>query len=198
MKSAKAIVDLMSFFVQMVKKVLQAMEGLANTYDARSLEAYVEARGKAMALGRTRRRKHLGVTLPVSQRALGFSWGADWGGVACTIGLRTLPAAPRHSALVTCRRLQYNDGRHGGDVPWREGEHMKSLLKRLVGHRGARGLSRTATLIIAVLILLVGWRLIMPLVFAVVGILKLIIDIGLLIVIVLLIAWLVKVLTKKV
>ncbi|MCY3022803.1 MAG: hypothetical protein NTW87_27810 [Planctomycetota bacterium] len=75
---------------------------------------------------------------------------------------------------------------------------MKSLLKRLVGHRGARGLSRTATLIIAVLILLVGWRLIMPLVFAVVGILKLIIDIGLLIVIVLLIAWLVKVLTKKV
>jgi len=50
MKSAQAILDLMSFFVQMVKNVLQAMEGLGTTYDARSLEAYVEAQGKALAL----------------------------------------------------------------------------------------------------------------------------------------------------
>lgn len=50
MKSAKAILDLMSFFVQMVKKVLEAMEGLGTTYDARSLEACVEEQGKALAL----------------------------------------------------------------------------------------------------------------------------------------------------
>ena len=45
MKSAKAILDLMSFFIQMVKNVLQAMEDFGTTYDARSLEAYVEAQG---------------------------------------------------------------------------------------------------------------------------------------------------------
>lgn len=50
MKSAKAILDLMSFFVQMVKNVLAAIEGLGTTHDARSLEAYVEAQGKALAL----------------------------------------------------------------------------------------------------------------------------------------------------
>lgn len=50
MKSAKAILDLMSFFVQMVKNVLQALEGLGTIHDARSLEAYVEAQGKALAL----------------------------------------------------------------------------------------------------------------------------------------------------
>jgi hypothetical protein len=50
LKSAQAILDLMSFFVQMVKNVLQAMEGFGTTYDARSLEAYVEAQGKAIAL----------------------------------------------------------------------------------------------------------------------------------------------------
>lgn len=50
MKSAQAILDLMSFFVQMVRNVLQAMDGLGTTHDARSLEAYVEAQGKALAL----------------------------------------------------------------------------------------------------------------------------------------------------
>lgn len=50
MKSAKAILDLMSFFVQMVKNVLQAMEGFGTMYDARSLEAYVEAQGKALSV----------------------------------------------------------------------------------------------------------------------------------------------------
>ena len=40
----------MSFFIQMVKNILQAMEGFETVYDARSLEAYVEAQGKALAL----------------------------------------------------------------------------------------------------------------------------------------------------
>ena len=50
MKSAKAILDLMSFFVQMVKNVLQATDGFGKIYDARSLESYVEAQGKALTL----------------------------------------------------------------------------------------------------------------------------------------------------
>jgi hypothetical protein len=50
LKSAKAILDLMSFFVQMVKNVLAAMESFEKTHDARSLEAYVEAQNKALGL----------------------------------------------------------------------------------------------------------------------------------------------------
>jgi hypothetical protein len=40
----------MTFFVQMVKNVLQAMEDFERLHDARSLEAYVEAQGKALSL----------------------------------------------------------------------------------------------------------------------------------------------------
>jgi hypothetical protein len=50
MQSAKAILDLMSFFVQMVKNVLEAMEGFGTTHDPRLLEALVEAQGKALTL----------------------------------------------------------------------------------------------------------------------------------------------------
>jgi hypothetical protein len=49
MDSAAALADLMSFFVQMVRRILKAVEGFGTVYDARSLEAYVEAQGKALA-----------------------------------------------------------------------------------------------------------------------------------------------------
>ena len=50
MKSAKAILDLMSFFVQVVKNVVQAMDGFGTVYDARSLEAYIETQTKALGV----------------------------------------------------------------------------------------------------------------------------------------------------
>jgi len=49
MDSAITVLDLMSFFVQMVKKVLKAVEGFGTLHDARSLEAEVEAQCKALA-----------------------------------------------------------------------------------------------------------------------------------------------------
>jgi len=50
MKSAKVVLELMSFFMQMVKNVLAAMEGFGTIHDARSLEAYVEAQSKALGV----------------------------------------------------------------------------------------------------------------------------------------------------
>lgn len=49
MDSAAAIADLMSFFAQMVRRILKAVEGFGTVYDARSLEAEVEAQCKALA-----------------------------------------------------------------------------------------------------------------------------------------------------
>jgi len=49
MDSADAILDLMSFFVQMVKRVLKAVQDFRSLHDARSLEAEVEAQCKALA-----------------------------------------------------------------------------------------------------------------------------------------------------
>src|ERR1035437_7931318 len=48
MDSAKVVLDLMSFFIQVVKNVIQAVEGMGTTYDARSLEAEVERQCKAL------------------------------------------------------------------------------------------------------------------------------------------------------
>jgi len=49
MESAAAMADLMSFFAQMLKRMLKAVEGYGMTHDARSLEAEVEAQCKALA-----------------------------------------------------------------------------------------------------------------------------------------------------
>jgi hypothetical protein len=48
MESAKIIADLMVFFAQMIKRIVEAVEGLGKRYDARSLEAYVEEQCKAL------------------------------------------------------------------------------------------------------------------------------------------------------
>jgi hypothetical protein len=50
LKSAKAILDLMSFFVQMVKNVLEAVESFETMHDARSLESYIEAQAKVLGV----------------------------------------------------------------------------------------------------------------------------------------------------
>lgn len=49
MDSALAVLDLMSFFVQVVKNVMAAVQGFGTTHDARSLEAEVEAQCKALS-----------------------------------------------------------------------------------------------------------------------------------------------------
>jgi hypothetical protein len=48
MDSAKIVVNLMEFFTQQVKRVVEAVEQFGEEYDARSLEAYVEAQSKAL------------------------------------------------------------------------------------------------------------------------------------------------------
>jgi hypothetical protein len=48
MDSAKALVELTVFFVQMVKRIFEAVEGLGTVHDARSLEAFVEEQVKAL------------------------------------------------------------------------------------------------------------------------------------------------------
>jgi hypothetical protein len=48
MHSAKAVLDLIPFFVETVKRIFEAVEGLGTVYDARSLEAYVMAQCKAL------------------------------------------------------------------------------------------------------------------------------------------------------
>jgi len=71
---------------------------------------------------------------------------------------------------------------------------LKSLLRR---SRAPRGMSPTAGIIIAVVLLLLGWRVIVFVLGAVVGLLRLAIVLGVLVVIVLLLAWLIKSLLKK-
>ena len=48
MDSARVVLDLMSFFIQVVKNVIKAVEGMGTLYDARSLEAEVERQCKAL------------------------------------------------------------------------------------------------------------------------------------------------------
>jgi hypothetical protein len=48
MNSAKAALDLIPFFVEAIKRIFEAIEGLGKTHDARSLEAYVMAQCKAL------------------------------------------------------------------------------------------------------------------------------------------------------
>lgn len=48
MKSAKAVLDLIPFFAETVKRIFEAVEGLGTLYDARSLEAYIMAQCKAL------------------------------------------------------------------------------------------------------------------------------------------------------
>jgi len=74
---------------------------------------------------------------------------------------------------------------------------MKTLQGMFSGARSPRGLSRTATLIIAVVVVLLGWRVVMFLVGALQGLLRAAIEIGVLIIAVLIVAWLIKTLVKK-
>lgn len=48
MNSAQATLDLISFFVETLKRIFEAIAGLGKTHDARSLEAYVMAQCKAL------------------------------------------------------------------------------------------------------------------------------------------------------
>src|SRR5438067_2337988 len=47
MNSVKAALDLIPFFVEALKRILDAIDGLGTIHDARSLEAYVMAQCKA-------------------------------------------------------------------------------------------------------------------------------------------------------
>ena len=49
MDSARIVLDLMDFFIQMVRRILGAVEKYGTEHDARSLEAYVEEQSKALA-----------------------------------------------------------------------------------------------------------------------------------------------------
>jgi|GEM_PF-7129338 len=48
MNSAKAALDLIPFFAEVIKRIFEAVAGLGTTHDARSLEAYVMAQCKAL------------------------------------------------------------------------------------------------------------------------------------------------------
>lgn len=48
MESAKAVLDFIAYLTQMVKRIFEAIEGFGQTYDARSLEAFVEQQAKAL------------------------------------------------------------------------------------------------------------------------------------------------------
>ncbi len=48
MNSAKAALDLIPYFAEMIKRIFEAIAGLGNTHDPRSLEAYVMAQCKAL------------------------------------------------------------------------------------------------------------------------------------------------------
>jgi ribosomal protein S20 len=48
MKSARALVDLITFFGQVAQRIFEAVEKLGTEYDARSLESYVEQQVKAL------------------------------------------------------------------------------------------------------------------------------------------------------
>lgn len=48
MNSAKAVLDLIPFFTEVIKRIFDAVNGLGTTHDARSLEAYVGAQCKAL------------------------------------------------------------------------------------------------------------------------------------------------------
>jgi len=74
---------------------------------------------------------------------------------------------------------------------------MNALKALLSGSRQARGMSSTATLIIAIVLVLLGWRLVMFLLVAVAGLLRVAIEIGVLIAVVLAVALIVKYLAKK-
>jgi len=75
---------------------------------------------------------------------------------------------------------------------------MKTLQRMFSGARSPRGLSRTATLIIAVVLVLLGWRVVMFLLEAITGLLRVAVEIGVLIIAVLIVAWLIKTLAKKI
>ncbi len=47
MESAKAVLDLIAYVTQMVKRIFEAIEGLGRIYDARSLEVFIEQQAKA-------------------------------------------------------------------------------------------------------------------------------------------------------
>ena len=86
----------------------------------------------------------------------------------------------------------------GGGEQVRKGRTMKKLCQMFRGPCGPRGLSRTATIVIAVIIVLVCGRFIMALVQGLVNLLRLAIEIGVLNIAVLLVAWLIQTIFKKV
>ncbi|MGD0094625.1 MAG: hypothetical protein ABSE73_32345 [Planctomycetota bacterium] len=71
---------------------------------------------------------------------------------------------------------------------------LKSLLR---GSRVPRGMSNTASIVIALVVMVVGWSLIRSLLGMAFVLLRWAIEIGVLIVVVLLIAWVIKSLAKK-
>jgi len=75
---------------------------------------------------------------------------------------------------------------------------MNGLRNPVSGPGEPRGMSRTATIVIAAIIVLVCGRFIMALVWGIVGLLRLAIEIGVLILAVLLIAWLIRTIFRKV
>ena len=48
MESARITIELMSFFLEMIKRVWEAVEGFGTIHDARSLEAYIEKESKSL------------------------------------------------------------------------------------------------------------------------------------------------------
>ena len=66
-------------------------------------------------------------------------------------------------------------------------------------HHAARGISSTWSMVIAILIVLICWRIIIvPLLGALVGLLKIVVELGVLVLMVLIIAYFIRTLSKKV
>jgi hypothetical protein len=74
---------------------------------------------------------------------------------------------------------------------------MKMLRRLFDGRRVPRGLSQTATLVIAIVIILVAWPIVRMVIGTVVSLLHLAIELGVLIIAVLAIMWVIKFLSKK-
>ena len=75
---------------------------------------------------------------------------------------------------------------------------MRNMLRTVLGFRRPSGLSQVATIVIAALIVIVGWRLIMFLVGAVTGLLYVAIQIAVMILVFMVLVYAIRVMSKKV
>ena len=75
---------------------------------------------------------------------------------------------------------------------------MRNIFRSFAGARQPRGLSQVATIIIAALIVIVGWRLVMFLIGAVTGLLFVAIQIAVMILVFMVLVYAIRTMSKKV